>query len=137
MRAVLRTYFFLALSLVVSCGKPASYEQFVRVDQAADGVYSFDLDFTDSTAVYDIGFYTPAVDGECSLPLAVSWFSGDGLLQMEERVYLALGREDVIKEYRTRVSPAPAGVWELKVRVTDAPEGFLGLGITCKRYGTR
>ena len=48
----------VTLLLLLSACRPASYEQFVRADQAPGGVYEFRLDMGDSLATYDLSLYT-------------------------------------------------------------------------------
>lgn len=126
-----------ALSLLAcACGKPSSYEQFVRRAAAPDGVYRFELDFSDSTALYDLSFYSPAVEKDTMLALDVVWSYPDAD-SLKERVYLPIRGKDAIEPYRSGASPSPAGSWELSVQVENQPEDFLGIGIICKRHGTR
>ena len=124
------------LLLAASCSKPASYEQFIRRDAAPEGVYGFELDFSDSTALYDLSFYAPAVKRDTMLALDVLW-SCPGADSLQERVYLPMKGREVIELYRSDAAPAPAGIWKLSVKVDGAPEDFLGIGIICKRHGTR
>ena len=70
-----------AILLLVAC-RPASYEQFVRADQAQDGNYIFALDLSDSTAIYDLSLYTrvdpalmAAATPSAELALQVCWLA--------------------------------------------------------------
>lgn len=82
----MRFFFPLFLILIVSCTRPSSYEQFVRAEDAADGVYEFTLPIMAAEAsaetsvssgsetsdvTYDLSFYTaPLAD---PLQLEVTW----------------------------------------------------------------
>ena len=132
----------IALLLLPAC-KPASYEQFVRVDQATEGEYVFALDLSDSTASYDISLYTrvdtPVLEAEKpsgQLRLEVEWTApacGEGGLS--ETVYLPYGnRAGSSKLYRSGVKLSPAGEWRVAVRPKNTPEGLRGIGIICKRH---
>ena len=70
-----------AIMLLVGC-RPASYEQFIRADQAQDGEYVFALDLSDSTATYDLSLYTrvdpalmAAATPSAELALQVCWLA--------------------------------------------------------------
>jgi len=83
---MMRFFFPLFLILIVSCTRPSSYEQFVRAEDAADGVYEFTLPIMAAEAsaetsvssgsetsdiTYDLSFYTaPLAD---PLQLEVTW----------------------------------------------------------------
>ena len=129
---------FLALAAALSgCRQPGSYEQFVLARDAADGVYRFFLDMTDSTATYDISFYTPPLADTLQTQLIVDWgfVSVEGSFVHRDTVWMPLG--EVCSLYRSGVRPYPADMWEISVTVLDPPEDFRGLGIICKRNGTR
>ena len=86
-RAEARSLFSaILLLLAVACSRPSSYEQFVRAEDAADGVYEFTLSFMDAEAsaetsvssgsgtsdvTYDLSFYTAPLAEP--LQLEVTW----------------------------------------------------------------
>ena len=61
------------LLLAVACGRPASYEKFVRADEAAGGVYEFCPEMSDTTASYDLSFYTAPLSEP--LHLEIIWMT--------------------------------------------------------------
>ena len=142
-----------AIMLLVSC-RPASYEQFIRADQAPDGEYAFALDLADSAATYDLSFYTridPALmaaeQPSGSLGLQVSWFppavaappAGTDPVTLDtaaiaETVYIPYGgKAGSVQLYRSGIKPSPAGEWRLTITPMTPPAGLRGLGIICKR----
>lgn len=134
----------LTAALFAACSKPATEVKFISAKDAADSLYRFTLDMTDSLASYSVYFFSrtdrPATGGERSFPMTLDaeWISPDGETELKETVYLnsspAGGSKDL---YRSDVRPAP-GEWTLSVRVSGAPKGFRGLGIISERQdGTR
>lgn len=125
---------FLTLLLLAGCRAPVSVEQFVK----GAGPYSFPLDLSDTTVVYDLDFYTmldaPVTDGE--MPLVVHWKAPSGAL-FSETVYFPLsgkeflGSTQVRAPYRAGVSPSEPGLWSMVVSVPDTVSvpGLLGLGL--------
>ena len=82
---MLRIILPVTLLLLAAGCRPASYEQFIRADQAQDGEYVFALDLSDSTATYDLSFYTrvdpalmAAATPSAELALQVCWYSPAG-----------------------------------------------------------
>jgi len=154
---MLRIILPVTLLLLAAGCRPASYEQFIRADQAQDGEYVFALDLSDSTATYDLSFYTrvdpalmAAATPSAELALQVCWLSPQpsvgeavpdstalsclAVPEMSEIVYLPFGAEaGSVKLYRSGVNPAPAGEWHLSVTPIAPPEGLRGIGIICKR----
>lgn len=134
----------VALLLLLAACRPASYEQFLRADQATSGEYVFALDLSDSAAVYDLSFYTridPALmaveQPDRSLGLEVSWFApaAPDSAALAETVFLPYGgKAGSLQLYRSGVRPSPAGEWRVAVRPQAAPEGLRGIGIICKRH---
>jgi len=132
----LSLFFLSVLILAASCSKPASYECFIKAADAPDGVYNYELDFTDSTATYDISFYTPAIKHKTELAMNVAWSAmADDLLY--ERVYMTVGKKDVIEKYRSDTKPCPPAFWRVSVQLDSIPDDFKGLGIICVRNGSR
>ena len=128
--------------LLTAC-RPTSYEQFIRADQAPEGEYVFALDLADSTAAYDLSFYTridPALmaaeEPSRTLELEISWkpAASDSVF-LHEAVYIPYGdKAGSVQLYRSGVRPSPAGEWNLSVKPNEAPEGLRGIGIICKRH---
>jgi len=141
-----RVAFVLLLTLVFACKQPSVYEQFIPTSQANEDSFRFEVDMSDSTATYDIYFYTQ-VDRSYfrqpsseSLALNVRWTpASSGKVQLSEKVYLPLGGVRGTKEmYRSAVVPDSLGIWTIEARAIDAPQGLRGLGIICERnHGTR
>lgn len=145
--------FILAVTVIASCTRPASFEHFIKAGDAAasavskGGVYRFGLDFSDSLSTYDIFLYTRLADfgignrvhSEEPLGLDVRWISPKMETLLEERVYMRCGGARGSKElYRSGVKPSPAGEWTLEFRpVPETTVAISGLGIICKRNGTR
>ena len=153
---MLRIILPVTLLLLAAGCRPASYEQFIRADQAQDGEYVFALDLSDSTATYDLSLYTrvdpalmAAATPSAELALQVCWLApaeggtplGGSTSQaclavpaMSEIVYLPFGAEaGSVRLYRSGVKPAPAGEWHLSVTPIAPPEGLRGIGRICTR----
>ena len=134
----LQTALVCSLALA-SCAEADSVEEFVRRDEARPGVYIYKLDLADTTAAYDVWFYSRTAERPLeSVRMNVQWLapSGDAF---SETVYMRRVEPRGSKElYRSGVVPAQAGDWQLSVRPVGVDEDFLGLGVICKkRDGTR
>lgn len=131
---------FATLSLA-GCREADSYEQFVRAGKSEGGVYVFALDLSDSSAVYDLSFYTKvdaplmAIEKErAQMPVEISWITPSDSVCMQETVYLEYGsKAPSAQDYRSAVRPFPLGQWTLRLRPLDPPSGIRGIGIICKR----
>ena len=124
---------------LASCAEADSVEEFVRRDEARSGVYIYKLDLADTTAAYDVWFYSRTAERPLeSVRMNVQWLapSGDAF---SETVYMRRVEPRGSKElYRSGVVPAQAGEWQLSVRPVGVDEDFLGLGVIYKkRDGTR
>lgn len=122
-----------------SCADTGVVEEFVRRDEARSGVYVYKLDLPDTTAAYDVWFYSRSGERPLeSVQMNVQWLapSGDAFF---ETVYMRRVDPRGSKElYRSGVVPAQAGEWQLSVRPVGVDEDFLGLGVIYeKRDGTR
>ena len=133
MRKFLPLFFLLAL---LSCKEPLSREYFVP----GEGPYEFSVSMTDTSAVYDLDFYT-RVDAMAFPPetaLEITWTAPSDSV-FRETVYLPLSAE-VYAPYRKACVPSEYGVWKLTVAVPEAKfiGEFRGLGLVVKRsHGTR
>lgn len=127
----------LAALTLAACSEPSSRETFVRSD--GSGEYSFPVAMPDSTAAYDILFYTVvdkvpmAPDTLASFPMLVTWKSPSGRY-FSETVYYPVALHRVL--YRSGIVPAEAGDWSLSVSVAPEPEGLRGLGLIVKTIKT-
>ena len=116
----------------VACRQPSSVETFLRPDQVSlDGSYRFSVDMSDTTAVYDISFYT-LMDGDFSgsFPVNVRVKSPSGR-KFEDHVYWDVSDQEVL--YRKDISPCESGEWEISVYV-DKLKGMRGMGLICGKH---
>lgn len=135
-------YILLAL-FVISCAEPLSTEQFIP----GGGPYTFTVDMSDTTAVYDFDLYT-RLDGdpEDLIPLKgtllrAEWRSpSDSLLV--EKIWLPLTgtrqsffSRQVYEPYRADMRPVEPGLWTLTFRQEDRSQvvPFRGLGLVVKK----
>ena len=130
------TAILLTLLLAISCAEPLSTKRFV----GGDGPYVFPVDMTDSTAAYDLDFFT-RLDGREDPPfveLLVRWTSPSDSL-FRETVYLPMDgprrafSRQIVQPYRADVRPAEPGVWTLSVSAPSKPAGFRGLGLVVRK----
>lgn len=139
-----RSVFLLCALLLCSfsCSEPAAYEHFEKGTET----HEFTLPLTDTTAFYDLYFYTRVdrvaslPDSVCSMRLDVDWYAPQmpDSVVFSESVYLPyqFGKGEM-EPYRTRMALRPAGEWTVKVNVPRQPEGYRGIGMICKKNGTR
>ena len=131
----------------LSCVRPRVSDQFVRASDAADGIYRFELDLSDSLCTWDVSFYT-RLEGPAkllseydALPLDIEWLSPSGTLYGEQvmmSVPSGRGRvRDALRLYRSNLALTEPGAWKLALRCPcDAP--LRGFGVISKRNdGTR
>ena len=130
----------LSLAALAGCREPMSVEKFVK----GEGPYTFFVDMSDSTAVYDFDLYT-RVDAPLdslrkmtAMPLQVTWtspsfhvFREDVYLPMEGKT--SLFSRQVRAPYRAGVRSSEWGQWQVVVRVPDAPAGLCGMGLVVER----
>lgn len=119
------------LLLVTACREPRSMETFIQ----GSGPYTFTVDMSDTTAVYDLALYTRIDVSSAEIPqhttLAARWTSPSGaVLQETLTLPLAAG---VYEPYRAGVSPYEAGIWTLTFTLPLPPDGIRGLGLEVKR----
>lgn len=121
--------------LLQSCGGNVGVSTFIKAADAADGVYRFETDLSDSLSAYDISFYTRIAE---PLMLEVDWISPSAVPSLKDSVWVEpAGRKAVFALYRSGVCPEEKGVWTIAVRPSAVPRGFCGLGIVAKKNGTR
>ena len=128
----------LFLFLAAACSNPKSVEPFVPAD-GDEAEYSFTLDLSDTTLVWDLGFYgridgtREELEGLDVLPMTVYFTAPDGT-QYGEKVQVPLHRDNPLslsfdETYRRGMKPVQPGTWELTLTAPDAPEGLTGIGI--------
>lgn len=116
----------LALAMLCSCSRPASYEEFIRCDEASGGIYEFSVDLPDSTASYDLSFYTSALKAPLQLEISLD--------SLRETVWFP--EEKGLALYRSLIRPGAS--MALRIKPLDPPDGFRGLGIILEQNdGTR
>ena len=65
---------------LVSCAEADTVEEFVRRDEARSGVYIYNLPLTDTTAAYDVWFYSRTAERPLgSVQLNVQWLAPSGI----------------------------------------------------------
>lgn len=151
MKISLKTVLFVVIAaLSVGCARPTSTEQFLKVKaKGADGLYHFEMDFTDSLTKYDVSFYSRIDINHIkaasvkSFPMTVTWTAPSGQ-KYNETVYFDVSSEtggssfyskQYFIPYRLGITPVEWGVWDLAVRV-DADRfvpGFRGIGVVCAK----
>ncbi len=138
------SFLAVVLPLFFSCARPSSTEEFIKVTEARNGIFSFKLDMSDSLSVYDLSFYS-RVDrnplgtkgNDARIRLVATWISPSGKT-FTETVYMPAGNaEGIIRKYRTGMQPKEFGEWTLNVKAFSQEKGFRGLGLICERNGTR
>ena len=123
-----------AIFLLAACSEPVSRERFIRSD--GTGEYEFNVEFNDSTALYDLFFFTaidkPLVQSDtlASFPMKLLWRSPSGLF-FSETVYYPADSLRVL--YRSGLQPSETGVWTLQISVSPEPEGLRGMGLIVER----
>ena len=130
------TIIALTTLLLAACAEPSSREQFIRSD--GSGEYSFPVEMNDSSAVYDLSFYTvidkPLLRSDTLgfIPMKLLWRSPSGMYMSEKVFYPA---DSLLVCYRRNLEPVDTGTWILEVSVENEPEGMRGLGlIVAKKY---
>lgn len=129
----------VCLLALPSCAETEEVEEFVRRDEARSGVYVYKLNLADTTAAYDVWFYSRCAERPLeSVQMNVQWLAPSGKA-FSETVYMRRIEPDGSKEmYRSGMVPAQAGDWQLSVRPVGVGEDFLGLGVICRKQdGTR
>ncbi len=143
-RAAINSLCVILTVLLFSCSRPQSYETFVKAADAPGGVYSYQLDLSDSLASYDISFYSRVDRNSLNvrneypqIRLEVTWVSPSGQ-NFSETVYMrGSNSAGDIQKYRSGVVPRESGEWTLKVKAFPGEGKFRGLGVICRRNGTR
>lgn len=129
----------LVALLLAACGEPLSREKFIRSN--GSGEYFFPVQMSDSTASYDISFYTKIdkvvmrPDTLASFPMQLVWRS-PSRRYFSETVYYPAHSLRVC--YRRDLVPSEPGDWTLSVTISPEPAGLRGLGLVVekkKHYG--
>ena len=131
----------LGVLLGISCSGPGSYEEFVRAEDAAGGVYEFAFPgvttvIPSSTVIpseakespaFDLSFYTAPLAEPLQLQITLD--------SLSETVWFPVGQNKALYRSGIRLTGAET---VLRVRPVNPPEEFRGLGIIIKRNdGTR
>lgn len=123
----------LQLLCLSSCSRPPATEEFRRVDQSVNGLYSFPVDMSDSLSLYTISFYTKLVGKKTvSVPLQVLWISPSGKMYSESVNMTAGDRKGDRAVYRSDIVPKEYGLWTLGIGSLNDIPGFLGIGVICE-----
>ena len=125
----------ILLLLAVCCTSPGTQDSFVPCSEADAGIYEFTFRIDDTASLYDFSFFT-RVDGkwEDSFPLSVKWLSPSGN-SFSETVHYSAGEN--LELYRSAVALPEPGDWKISVAAPETPGGFRGLGMICRKNGTR
>ena len=133
-----------AVMALSACSEPLSSDTFVRNSQRdALGMYSFDLDMSDSTYVYDMDLYT-RFDGSVrkirnvgNIPLKIRVYDAEGNCYEEQSCLTASSSASsgafsryCRVPYRHGCVPKNFGLWKIQIE-TPGPEsaGMTGLGL--------
>lgn len=134
--------------MAVSCSSPEAVEQFVSVsDVDAAGRLGFELNMSDTSATYDLSFFTRVDSPDrkfgqlTEFPLRVYFVSPAGKV-FSETVYLPLelfeGTDsfvhDICVDYRSDIVPYEYGIWNLYV-IPPAVDGLRGIGVILNKTG--
>ena len=128
----MRKYLFILLCLLATaCHEPGSQERFIK----GTGPFVFQVNMSDTTAVYDMDIYTRE-DSKEILPMMELWmrWTSPSDSSFRETVFLPLSTE-VYTHYRADVTPFEPGVWTLTVTAPSARliHGLRGLGLVVKK----
>ena len=90
-------FFLLFALLLLSCSRPSSYEEFVKLSDSDDGVFEFRIDMSDITGTYDLFLFTRTDRSEVlgiserkPQKLVMEWVSPSERVY-DECVYMDLG----------------------------------------------
>lgn len=138
--------YLLTVSLMLSCSAPLTMEDFRSMDDRDSlGRFSYELDMSDSLAVYDISFYTRLdqsakdfADGS-DVCVDIEFVSPSGAT-FSEVVYIPhssfssrrKGTYDCLVEYRIGSVPVEWGVWKMNLTVPQT-YGMRGMGVINKK----
>ena len=138
------------VALGASCESPSSVEQFVRIRaKGDDGLYHYTLDLSDSTARYDVSFYSRIDCNNLKISslndflIAVTWISPSGRKYAESVNFavhdISPGSDfyshQYVIPYRSGLAPVEWGLWEMTLRVDSDSRipGFRGMGVVCSK----
>jgi hypothetical protein len=104
----------------VACSGPSSYEQFVRAEDAADGVYEFAIPASVISgeakgSSFDLSFYTAPIDEP--LQLAITWLYSPGDILLTETVWFPAGELRALYRSGVRFSDDLSGNTPISLQV--------------------
>ena len=119
----------MVLLVATACSRPTRSENFVVSD--GSGVYTFELDLSDSLSMYDLSFYASTDSYKCprSFPLTIHLISPSGTTYAESLFYDTSA--GFLVPYRKGLTPVEYGVWTLELRTFV--DGLMGLGVVCDK----
>lgn len=132
-----------ALCLFIASTRPDTEEQFIKAQDAQNGLYVFAVNLQDSLSTYDFSFYFRADQSfagsrQYSIPMDISWINPSSGTALKERVYAGgKGNEGMRLKYRSGVRISETGEWKIQVYPREVPDRFRGLGLIVERNGTR
>ena len=133
--------FILLVLLTVACNPPASYEQFVRADEAPEGIYEFTLpDFCTAPAAtfchsersachsersegisFDLSFYTAPLSAPMQLEVAWSYPQDEGVVaRYSETVWFPASKHRALYRNSITVPTGDASAPALSVIPSEA-----------------
>lgn len=126
------------LFLLLSCSAEGEVCSFVRRDDLSAPFYTFTVDMSDSSASYDISLLGRASRGPVNnLELKIRWIAPSGE-SFVDRVYMkTITAHGDQERYWSGVVPRQNGIWKVAVLPGDGADGLLGMGLICKKNGTR
>ena len=98
--------------MAVACSRPGSWEQFVRAEDAADGVYEFAIPSSvipseAKESTFNLTFYTSPLDEP--LQLEVTWLYSPGDILLTETVWFPAGEHRALYRSGIRFSADLSG----------------------------
>lgn len=137
----------MCLMAVASCRKPSAMEFFVlNEDRGEDGLYRYEMDFSDSLATYDVYIYSRIDELGSTLlerediPMAAYWTAPDGEVY-KDTFYFPVREakrgffsSEYKMLYREGITPIQRGKWSLHIDVAQGEQmpTLRGLGIAYK-----
>lgn len=126
---------------LVSCSEPITHDSFVRADKAEHGVYTFDIDFSDTLSTYDIYIYSSLAGPDTPLSnveMDLMWLSPEGKTFRETVWFREIGPRGNKELYRSGFTVSREGTWRFSVSpAAGAQKQISGIGVICINNGTR